>query len=108
MRKTPIVLGLALVGSIAFAKDAGPPETKAQRAHRSEYIAKTLKHEREIVGHHAWTPEMNAAASGHWKNAYRAIRIHELAEDDHDAAAMKRADAVLDRLDERFFKLLPT
>lgn len=107
MRKTPIVLGLALVSSIAFAKDAGPPETKAQRAHRSEYISKTLKHEREIVGHHAWTPEMLALASGHWKNAYRAIRVHELAEDDHEPALMQRADEVLKKMDEKFFKELP-
>jgi hypothetical protein len=106
MRKTFLGWVVVLLSSVALGHDAGP-ETKAQREHRSNYISKTVKHEREIVGHHAWTPEMNALASEHWKKAYRAIRVHEIAEDEHDIMTMTRADDVLKRFDEKFFRDLP-
>jgi hypothetical protein len=106
MRTVLVASSIVLASSVAFAGDAGPPETKGQRAHRAQYIEKTIKHEREIVGHRAWTPEMNAAASAHWKKAYRVIRVHELAEDDRDILVMTRCDEVLKKFDEKFFKEL--
>jgi len=117
MRKTIASLKLVLVASVAFAgesaaphpaapHDAGPAETKEQKTHRTQYIQKTIKKEQEIVGHRAWTPEMNAAASAHWQKAYRAIRIRELAEDEHDTAATGRVDVFLTKLDEGFFRNL--
>lgn len=86
--------------------DAGPPETAEQKAYRSAYISKTLKHETETTKGHVWTPDVGAVERRHWKRAYRALRIRELAEDDKDAAAIGRVDAFLTKLDEHFYKAL--
>jgi hypothetical protein len=90
----------------AHAHDAGPPETKEQRAYRMKYVTDTLKHEHEITQHHYWLPEMVKVANEHWRRAYRTLRIRELAEDDHDAATMSRAENYLKKIDTHFFALL--
>jgi hypothetical protein len=88
------------------ARDAGPPETKEQRAFRIKYLGDTLKHQHDIVGAHVWTPEMVKASSDHWRRAYRALRIRELAEDDKDTALVGRVDAFLTKIDTHYFALL--
>jgi hypothetical protein len=93
-------------GSGRGAHDAGPPETKDQRAYRIKYVTETLKHQHEITAHHVWTPEMFKASSEHWRRAYRTLRVRELAEDDHDAALVSRADAFLGKIDTHYFALM--
>lgn len=88
------------------AKDAGPAETAAQRAFRVEYTNRTRKHEAEITQGHVWTPDIGALENLHWKRAYKALRIRELAEDDKEAAVVKRTDAFLAKLDKNFYDKL--
>jgi hypothetical protein len=82
--------------------DAAPPETADQRAERREYVEETVAKEREITKHHIWTPEMSEASWKHWRRAYRALRVRELAQDDHEEDAVTRVDAFLRRLREHF------
>jgi hypothetical protein len=90
----------------AHGRDAGPKETPAQRAYRMEYIEGTVAREREITKHHVWTPEMSTASWKHWRRAYRALRIRELAQDDHDDSAVARVDAYLKKVSDHFLSLL--
>jgi hypothetical protein len=87
-------------------RDAGPKETPAQRAFRIEFVEGSVAREREITKHHIWTIEMSMASWKHWRRAYRALRIRELAQDDHDDAAVARVDAYLKKISEHFFSLL--
>jgi hypothetical protein len=86
--------------------DAGPPETAGQKVYRNAYDSKTLKQETETTKGHVWTPDVGSVESNHWKRAYRALRIRELAEDGKDTAAIARVDAFLTKLDQHFFTAL--
>jgi len=86
--------------------DAGPPETAGQKAYRNSYISKTIKHESDLTKGHVWTPDIGSLETTHWRRAYRALRIRELAEDDKETAAMSRVDTSLTKLDQHFFTAL--
>lgn len=82
--------------------DAGPAETTGQKEYRAAYVAKTKKKERVILKGHVWAPDVNALANTHWRRAYSALRIRELAEDDKETAHIARVDAYLVKLDKHF------
>ena len=82
--------------------DAGPAETTGQKAYRAAYIAKTKKRQREITKGHVWDPDVTALANTHWRRAYAALRIRELAEDDKETAHIARVDAYLAKLDQHY------
>jgi hypothetical protein len=86
--------------------DAGPRETPEQRTFRHQYVEETVVRERELTKHHIWTPEMWKASGNHWRRAYRTLRVRELAQDDNDAATVRRADAHLKKVTEHFLALL--
>jgi hypothetical protein len=88
------------------AHDAGPRETAGQRAERRKYVEETLAREREITRHRIWTPEMSRASWKHWRRAYRALRVRELAEDDKEDAVVARVDAYLKKATDHFFSLM--
>ncbi|HLK40519.1 MAG TPA: hypothetical protein VKU41_27390 [Polyangiaceae bacterium] len=91
----------------AHAKpDAGPRETAGQREYRLEYVEATVKRERELTAHKIWTPDMSSASWKHWRRAYRALRIRELAQDDHDDATVARVDGYLKKLTDRFLVVI--
>jgi hypothetical protein len=90
------------------AGDAGArKESAEQKAFRKKYVRETRKHQKELTAHHVWSPEMTKLSSDHWRRAYATLRIRELAEDDKDAAAVARADALLKKLDDAYFTALP-
>ncbi len=99
----------APAGSAAPTGSAGPAkkETPEQKAFRRKYVRETRKHQKEITAHHVWSPEMTKLSSDHWRRAYSTLRIRELAEDDKDAAAVTRTDALLKKLDGAYFAALP-
>jgi len=86
--------------------DAGAKESKEPQSFRHAYIEETRKREHDIVNRHSWTPEMIASSSKHWRRAYRALRIRELAEDAGDATTVARADAQLMKTTDHFLSLL--
>lgn len=88
------------------AHDAGPRETTEQRAERLKYVEETRAREREITRHRIWTPEMIHASWRHWRRAYRALRVRELAEDDKDDAVVARVDAYLKKATDHFFTVM--
>ncbi len=88
--------------------DAGPAETTGQKAYRNAYISKTVKKEQEVTKERAWTPDIGATENLHWKRAYKALRIRELAEDDKETSAITRVDAYITKLDQHFFTELTT
>ena len=120
MRKTTIAarlgLGLVALGGPALAAppdggshvhhDAGPKETPGQREYRVAYLRDTLEKEKAITRHHVWTPAMSTASWKHWRRAYKALRIRELAQDDSDDAAVVRVDAYLKKVTDHFVALL--
>ncbi len=88
--------------------DAGKKaETPEQKAFRRQYVRETRKKQKSITAHHVWTPEMGKLASDHWRRAYATLRIRELADDEKDAAAVARTDALLKKLDDAYFTALP-
>jgi hypothetical protein len=126
MRLRSLGLGAALVlaANVSFADTppatsgsasaapagSGAPlkkETPDQKAFRQKYVRETRKHQKEITAHHVWSPEMTKLSSDHWRRAYTALRIRELAQDDGDAAAVTRADALLQKLNDAYFAALP-
>lgn len=85
---------------------AGPAETGAQRAYRQRYVADTLKKESALLQDLVRTPEVHKASSAHWRRAYRALRIRELAEDDKEPGTVARVDAFLRKIDGHYFAYL--
>jgi hypothetical protein len=98
--------GTSDAGGARAARDAGPKETADQRGYRMRYVAETVQREGEIAKHHVWTPEMSKASWTHWRRAYRALRIRELAQDDGEDAAVARVDAYMKKSTDHFLTLL--
>ena len=88
--------------------DAGPMETSEQRKFKSDYIKATTLKVRDIAhkDHKAITKDEHTLINGHWRRAMRALRVRELAEDDHDAKMEQRVDSFLKRTDDKFFDTL--
>lgn len=86
--------------------DAGPAETKDQKAYRLQYVADTVAKENSLLKGLVRTPEVQKVVASHWRRAYRTLRIRELAEDNNDAATVARTDALLRKLDGHFFAAL--
>jgi hypothetical protein len=86
--------------------DASVVETPAQRTFRREYVEQTLRRESEITKSHVWTPEMRKVSFNHWRRAYKALRIRDVAQDENDAATVGRVDAYITKINEHFFALL--
>jgi hypothetical protein len=82
------------------------PEWTNRRPFRLSYESQTLSRELEITRQHYYMPEMVKISAEHWRRAYLALRIRELAEDAHDAATVSRAEAFLKKIDGHFFGLL--
>lgn len=82
-------------------------ETSEEKAFRKKYVRETRKHQKELTAHHVWSPEMTKLSSDHWRRAYAALRIRELAEEEKDAAAVTRAEALLKKADDAYFAALP-
>ncbi len=86
--------------------DAGPAETKDQRAFRRKYVAETVEKENTLLKGLVRTPDVHRAVTNHWHRAYRTLRVRELAEDSADAATVARTDAHLHKIDAHFFAYL--
>ena len=86
--------------------DAGPAETKDQKAYRLRYVAETVEKENALLKGLVRTPEVHKAVTSHWHRAYRTLRVRELAEDGADPATVARADAHLRKIDAHFFGYL--
>ncbi len=86
--------------------DAGPAETKDQRAYRMNYIHETIEKENALLKGLVRTPEVQKPVAAHWRRAYRTLRVRELADDGADTATVARADAHLRKLDGHFFGYL--
>ena len=88
--------GLLTVGT------ADAENTPDQIAFRNNYNYKINRKTREIrdqFPNKARTSEENQVINRHWNQAYRAIRIRELAQDDGDQPTVNRVDGYLARLD---------
>ena len=92
----------------AHKPDAGPMETSDQRKFKLDYIKATSVKVRDIAhkDHKAITKDEHTLINGHWRRAMRALRVRELAEDDHDAKMEQRVDSFLKRTDDKFFDSL--
>ncbi len=95
-------------GSAHAKPDAGPVETSEQRKVKFDYIRATSTKIREIANkdHKAVTKDEHSLINVHWRRAMRALRVRELAEDDHDAKMEGRVDSFLKKTDDRFFDAL--
>lgn len=103
------VFGLAfavVVSSGLFTAGAADAEdTPDQIAFRNAYISRTQTRTREILdaGHKARTAEENAIINKHWSNAFKALRIREVAQDNSDSATVSRVDGYMSRLDSQYY-----
>jgi hypothetical protein len=92
----------------AHARDAGPKETSDQRKFKMDYIMDTMQKIQTVVNKDkkVVTPEEHTLIHDHWRRSMRALRVRELADDDHDAAMIGRVDTFLKKVDTAFFASL--
>jgi hypothetical protein len=83
-------------------KDDDDRPTPGQEQFRRGLLERRQKAIAEEVGrgHKTLTEEEREAISGHWHRMLRLLRIRLLAEKARDDAAVKRVDALLDRIDK--------
>ena len=77
----------------------------AESPFKEEYLRAASKRIDEVVtkDHKTLTAEERAAIGDHWRSAMRALRVREVAESGHDAAAVARVDTFLKKVDAAFF-----
>ena len=92
----------------AHTRDAGPLETSEQRKFKSDYVKATSLKIRDIAhkDRKAITKDEHTLIHRHWRRAMRALRVRELAEDDHDGKMEQRVDSFLKKTDDTFFDTL--
>ena len=98
----------AASGSAHARADAGPRETVDQRKFRQDYVTSTSQKINTIVNKDkkAVTTDEHTLIHDHWRRAMRALRVRELAEDEHEAATVTRVDTFLKKVDTGFFATL--
>jgi hypothetical protein len=92
--------------------DAGPPPmlnlTPEQAEFRDKLVGQQRLFVRDMVraaGKHI-SAEERQDIEHHWRRVMRLLRIRELAEQENDAAVVRRADELRDREDEKFVTLM--
>lgn len=95
----------ATAATAAAAADAGVKEKGKegpdQKKRRTDYIATIKKEIRAIVPVHQLSAADQELIRQHWRQTMRTFRIRVLAEDDNDAAAVARCDALVAKFDQQ-------
>ena len=94
--------------SLSLLSVWGMLATAAASPFKEDYLRASSKRIDEVVtkDHKTLTAEEHAAIEDHWRSAMRALRVREIAETEHDAAAVARVDTFLQKLDAAFFARL--
>jgi hypothetical protein len=69
-------------------------------------VSETAQKEFALLKGLVWTPEVTKPVQNHWRRAYRALRVRELAQDSGDTATVARVDMYIRKIDGHFFALL--